>query len=219
MKTRHITILISFSPTGPPIIISGLSDQTVKPGSFVQFSCATLGNPVPNITWLFNSSPVLSSPLHQISNSTLRIFSVTAQDQGMYQCVLDNRIGSAQSAARLSIQMGKNVLFFLQHKKVSYCDILSSLILWNHDSKVILDSILECMYFSMYNGVSEGYIRLVFEGYESTPDSVEELERGLWDAYRLFGCSSSGGRVAGAGEVFGGQHQSHVSELCVYCHG
>lgn len=33
----------------------------------------------------------------------------------MYQCVLDNRIGSAQSAARLSIQLGKNVLFFEQH--------------------------------------------------------------------------------------------------------
>ncbi|MCJ8733445.1 hypothetical protein PDJAM_G00223520 [Pangasius djambal] len=90
---------------GPPIVMRGLSDQTVKSGSFVQFSCATSGNPVPNITWLFNSSPVLSSPRLQISNSTLRIFSVTAQDQGMYQCVLDNRIGSAQSAARLSIQL------------------------------------------------------------------------------------------------------------------
>lgn len=88
---------------GPPIIIKGLSDQTVKSGSFVQFSCATSGNPVPNITWFFNSSPVLSSPRLQISNSTLHIFSVTVQDQGMYQCVLDNRIGSAQSAARLSI--------------------------------------------------------------------------------------------------------------------
>ncbi|KAF4072128.1 hypothetical protein AMELA_G00270790 [Ameiurus melas] len=88
---------------GPPIIIKGLSDQTVRSGSFVQFSCATSGNPVPNITWFFNSSPVSSSPRLQISNSTLRIFSVTVQDQGMYQCVLDNRIGSAQSAARLSI--------------------------------------------------------------------------------------------------------------------
>ncbi|KAK3569586.1 hypothetical protein QTP86_002160 [Hemibagrus guttatus] len=90
---------------GPPVMIRGLSDQTVKSGSFVQFNCATSGNPVPNISWLFNSSPVLSSSRLQISNSTLRIFSVTAQDQGMYQCVLDNRIGSAQSAARLSIQL------------------------------------------------------------------------------------------------------------------
>ncbi|KAK2848195.1 hypothetical protein Q7C36_009877 [Tachysurus vachellii] len=90
---------------GPPVIIRGLSDQTVKSGSFVQFNCATSGNPVPNITWLFNSSPVLSSPRLQISNSTLHISSVTAQDQGMYQCVLDNRIGCAQSAARLNIQL------------------------------------------------------------------------------------------------------------------
>ncbi|XP_053356547.1 cell adhesion molecule-related/down-regulated by oncogenes isoform X1 [Clarias gariepinus] len=90
---------------GPPVIVKGLSDQLVKPGSSVQFSCLTSGNPAPNITWLFNSSPVFSSPRLQISNSILHIFSVTAQDQGMYQCVLDNRIGSAQSAARLSIQL------------------------------------------------------------------------------------------------------------------
>ncbi|XP_060779498.1 cell adhesion molecule-related/down-regulated by oncogenes isoform X2 [Neoarius graeffei] len=90
---------------GPPTIIRGLSDQTLKSGSLVQFSCTTSGNPVPNITWLFNSIPVLSSPRVQISDSSLRIFSVTTQDQGMYQCVLDNRIGSAQSAARLSIKL------------------------------------------------------------------------------------------------------------------
>lgn len=113
---RDTLITFSFSPSGPPTIIRGLSDQTVKSGSFVQFNCATSGNPVPNITWLFNSSPVLSSPRLQISNSTLRIFSVTTQDQGMYQCVLDNRIGSAQSAARLSIQLGKNVLLFISIK-------------------------------------------------------------------------------------------------------
>ncbi|KAI5615951.1 cell adhesion molecule-related/down-regulated by oncogenes precursor, partial [Silurus asotus] len=102
---------------GPPIILRGLSDTVVKSGSLVKFSCATSGNPVPNITWLFNSSPVLSSIRLQISHSTLHIFSVTTQDQGMYQCVLDNRIGSAQSAARLSIQLGKNVLFFISIKK------------------------------------------------------------------------------------------------------
>ncbi|KAF7699184.1 hypothetical protein HF521_003926 [Silurus meridionalis] len=90
---------------GPPIILRGLSDTVVKSGSLVKFSCAISGNPVPNITWLFNSSPVLSSIRLQISHSTLHIFSVTTQDQGMYQCVLDNRIGSAQSAARLSIQL------------------------------------------------------------------------------------------------------------------
>lgn len=112
MKRYTLISVFSFFSTGPPIIIRGLSDQTVKHGSFVQFSCAAMGNPVPNITWVFNSSPVLSSPRLQISNSTLHIFSVTAQDQGMYQCVLDNRIGSAQSAARLSIKLGKTVCFF-----------------------------------------------------------------------------------------------------------
>lgn len=36
-------------------------------------------------------------------------------------------------------------------------------------------------------------MRLVFEGCGSMPGSVKELEGGLWDTDRLFGCSSAGG--------------------------
>lgn len=36
-------------------------------------------------------------------------------------------------------------------------------------------------------------MRLMFEGCGSTPGPVEELERGLWDADRLFGCRTAGG--------------------------
>uniref|UniRef100_A0A3B4C4Z7 Cell adhesion associated, oncogene regulated n=1 Tax=Pygocentrus nattereri TaxID=42514 RepID=A0A3B4C4Z7_PYGNA len=85
-------------------IMRALSDQTVSSGSSVQFICAVWGNPAPKITWLFNSSPILTSSHVQISNFSLHISSVTAQDKGMYQCLLDNGIGSAQSAARLSVQ-------------------------------------------------------------------------------------------------------------------
>ncbi|XP_052008946.1 cell adhesion molecule-related/down-regulated by oncogenes [Xyrauchen texanus] len=86
-------------------ILQGLLDQAVIIGSSVRFTCAASGNPTPNITWLFNSAALTSSSRLQISGSSLHISSVLAQDQGIYQCLLDNGISSAQSAGRLSIQL------------------------------------------------------------------------------------------------------------------
>ncbi|XP_066541545.1 cell adhesion molecule-related/down-regulated by oncogenes isoform X2 [Hoplias malabaricus] len=94
----------------PATVLRGLSDQTVSSGSSVRFTCGVSGNPTPKTTWLFNSSPVLPSSRLQISDFSLRISSVNAQDQGMYQCLLDNSIGSAQSSARLSVQSGETSL-------------------------------------------------------------------------------------------------------------
>ncbi|XP_035381022.1 cell adhesion molecule-related/down-regulated by oncogenes isoform X2 [Electrophorus electricus] len=91
---------------GAVSVLRGLSDQTVTAGSPVLFTCTARGNPAPKIIWLFNSFPILPSPRLQISDSSLRISSVTIQDQGMYQCLIDNGIGSEQSAARLIVQSG-----------------------------------------------------------------------------------------------------------------
>ncbi|XP_062861345.1 cell adhesion molecule-related/down-regulated by oncogenes [Trichomycterus rosablanca] len=97
-------ILYTVDVLEAPSVIKGLSDRTVNFGSSVQFTCDTLGNPVPKITWLFNSLPILPSSRFNISDSSLHIISVSTQDQGMYQCLLDNGIGSTQSAARFMVQ-------------------------------------------------------------------------------------------------------------------
>ncbi|XP_029629796.1 cell adhesion molecule-related/down-regulated by oncogenes isoform X2 [Salmo trutta] len=81
-----------------------LSDQSVLPGDAARFTCVAKGNPTPNVTWLFNSAPVAPSPRLQISGSSLCIKGVTSQDVGVYQCLVDNGIGSAQSAGRLTLQ-------------------------------------------------------------------------------------------------------------------
>ncbi|XP_065138845.1 cell adhesion molecule-related/down-regulated by oncogenes [Paramisgurnus dabryanus] len=86
-------------------VLRGLSDQTVTVGSPVQFTCAASGYPTPNITWLLNTAPLSSSPRLRISGSSLHISSVTTEDLGIYQCLLDNGISSAQSAGRLSLQL------------------------------------------------------------------------------------------------------------------
>ncbi|CAB1452833.1 unnamed protein product [Pleuronectes platessa] len=62
------------------------------------------GSPPPNITWLFNADPITPSRRFQISGSSLVITEVTPQDVGVYQCVLDNGIGSAQSQGMMTTQ-------------------------------------------------------------------------------------------------------------------
>ncbi|TMS07370.1 Cell adhesion molecule-related/down-regulated by oncogenes [Larimichthys crocea] len=58
----------------------------------------------PTVTWLFNADPITPSHRFQISGSSLVITEVTPQDEGVFQCLLDNGIGSAQSSGMLSTQ-------------------------------------------------------------------------------------------------------------------
>lgn len=87
-------------------ITEGLTDQLVAPGSSARFDCVAKGNPSPNVTWLFNAVPITPSHRFQISGSSLVITDVTPQDEGVFQCLLDNGIGSAQSHGMLTTQSG-----------------------------------------------------------------------------------------------------------------
>ncbi|XP_068442038.1 cell adhesion molecule-related/down-regulated by oncogenes isoform X2 [Clinocottus analis] len=88
----------------PMSITEGLTDQLVPRGSSARFTCVATGNPSPNVTWLFNANPITPSHRFQISGSSLVVTDVTPQDEGLFQCLLDNGIGSAQSCAVLTTQ-------------------------------------------------------------------------------------------------------------------
>ncbi|XP_060903064.1 cell adhesion molecule-related/down-regulated by oncogenes isoform X2 [Labrus mixtus] len=88
----------------PVSITEGLTDQLVSPGSSARFTCLSRGNPSPNITWLFNAEPVVPSRRFQMSGSSLVVTDVTKQDEGVFQCLLDNGISSEQSCGALTTQ-------------------------------------------------------------------------------------------------------------------
>uniref|UniRef100_A0A671XR46 Cell adhesion associated, oncogene regulated n=1 Tax=Sparus aurata TaxID=8175 RepID=A0A671XR46_SPAAU len=87
----------------PVFVTEGLSNQIVPSGSSARFTCMAKGNPSPNITWLFNAEPIAPSHRFRISGSSLVVNDVTSQDEGVFQCLLDNRIGTAQSSGMLTI--------------------------------------------------------------------------------------------------------------------
>uniref|UniRef100_A0A3Q4GMN9 Cell adhesion associated, oncogene regulated n=1 Tax=Neolamprologus brichardi TaxID=32507 RepID=A0A3Q4GMN9_NEOBR len=88
----------------PVSIIEGPGRQLASLGSSARFICVGQGNPSPNITWLFNAEPITPSHRFQISGSSLVVSDVTRQDEGVYQCLLDNGFSSAQSFGMLTTQ-------------------------------------------------------------------------------------------------------------------
>ena len=112
-RTRSDVDVSGLSSTEPVFVTEGLSNQIVPSGSSARFTCMAKGNPSPNITWLFNAEPIAPSHRFRISGSSLVINDVTSQDEGVFQCLLDNRIGTAQSSGMLTIQSGTYRLSYL----------------------------------------------------------------------------------------------------------
>uniref|UniRef100_A0A669ETE1 Cell adhesion associated, oncogene regulated n=1 Tax=Oreochromis niloticus TaxID=8128 RepID=A0A669ETE1_ORENI len=103
----------------PVSIIEGLANQLTSLGSSARFICVAQGNPSPNITWLFNAEPITPSHRFQISGSSLVVSDVTRQDEGVYQCLLDNGFSSAQSFGMLTTQGGMYDQLSLSNNKTS----------------------------------------------------------------------------------------------------
>lgn len=78
-----------------------LQQQEVSWGESVRFSCLARGKPTPSVVWLHNALPLASSPRHRLSARVLRVINVGPQDDGLYQCMAENGVGSSQAAARL----------------------------------------------------------------------------------------------------------------------
>ena len=86
--------------------------HTAALGQPAHFTCTTSGNPVVSILWLKDGQP-LSGPAMQsgMSRETLRLPSVTRDDQGIYQCFVKNEQDVAQGTAELRLG-GKNRSLF-----------------------------------------------------------------------------------------------------------
>jgi hypothetical protein len=84
----------------PPVILE-ISNKWVTVGEFVQINCVFSGDPIPNITWSKDGHQILPNGLgrrvlHRGLESILVLETVTEDDFGMYQCQVDNRLGSAK---------------------------------------------------------------------------------------------------------------------------
>uniref|UniRef100_A0A8C0G7L2 BOC cell adhesion associated, oncogene regulated n=1 Tax=Chelonoidis abingdonii TaxID=106734 RepID=A0A8C0G7L2_CHEAB len=85
----------------PPEVAMELSQQIIAWGQSAKFTCEVRGNPQPSVTWLRNAVPLSSNPRFRLSRKALRVMSVGPEDDGIYQCVAENEVGSAQAMVHL----------------------------------------------------------------------------------------------------------------------
>ncbi|XP_072254530.1 brother of CDO [Pyxicephalus adspersus] len=85
----------------PPEVSMDMSQQMVSWGQTAKFTCEVKGNPPPSVVWLRNAVPVLPTLRHRISRKILRVSSVGREDDGIYQCMAENEVGSAQALTLL----------------------------------------------------------------------------------------------------------------------
>ncbi|KAM5180822.1 brother of CDO [Mantella aurantiaca] len=85
----------------PPEVSMEESQQMVSWGQTAKFTCEVKGNPPPSVVWLRNAAPILPTQRHRISRKILRVTSVGPEDDGIYQCMAENEVGSAQALTLL----------------------------------------------------------------------------------------------------------------------
>jgi len=86
--------------------------HTAALGQPAHFTCTTAGHPVVSILWFKDGQP-LSGPAVQpgMSRETLRLPSITRDDQGIYQCFVKNEQDVAQGTAELRLGGKYHILF------------------------------------------------------------------------------------------------------------
>eukprot|EP00069_Balaena_mysticetus_P016156 bmy_09686T0 len=89
----------------PPEFVQWPQSLSRSPGSSAVFTCVAQGVPEPRLAWLKNGKGL--SPGDNIrlthNNSTLMLAGISAEDEAIYQCVVENSAGSNQASARLAV--------------------------------------------------------------------------------------------------------------------
>ncbi|XP_060090618.1 brother of CDO isoform X2 [Heteronotia binoei] len=98
---RAAFILYNVQVFEPPEVSMELSQHIITWGQSAKFTCKVRGNPQPSVVWLHNAVPLFSSHRMQLSRRALRVSSVGPEDEGIYQCMAENEVGSAQAMVQL----------------------------------------------------------------------------------------------------------------------
>ncbi|MGH0114390.1 UNVERIFIED_CONTAM: hypothetical protein FKN15_005872 [Acipenser sinensis] len=114
VDTIHATAYIIVQATPQFTVIP--EDQVVVEGHTVDLTCEAQGYPRPEIAWTRGGSPLPTDRRHVVlSTGTLRIASVAPHDQGQYECLAINIVGSVRTAVQLTVQ----------HRAFRYNDLVS----------------------------------------------------------------------------------------------
>ncbi|XP_073823327.1 tyrosine-protein phosphatase Lar isoform X4 [Musca autumnalis] len=88
------------TPSGFPSIIQHPSLRVIEVGHTATMQCKATGNPTPVIYWIKNQTRVdMTNPRYSIKDGALNIENSREEDQGKYECVAENSVGTEHSKA------------------------------------------------------------------------------------------------------------------------
>ena len=92
----------------PPQITTGPGDVNVGMGESTFLTCQVIGDPIPMVTWFKDETALDLTPggnsKSQRTNQGLHIYDLVLSDSGSYKCVADNKVGTAESTGRLTVE-------------------------------------------------------------------------------------------------------------------
>ncbi|XP_070262303.1 brother of CDO isoform X3 [Myotis yumanensis] len=94
-------ILYNVQVFEPPEVTVELSQLVIPWGQSAKLTCEVRGNPPPSVLWLRNAVPLTPSQRLRLSRRALRVVSVGPEDEGVYQCMAENEVGSAHAVVQL----------------------------------------------------------------------------------------------------------------------
>ncbi|XP_004706542.1 brother of CDO isoform X2 [Echinops telfairi] len=94
-------ILYNVQVFEPPEVTMELSQLVIPWGQSAKLTCEVRGNPPPSVLWLRNAVPLTPSQHLRLSRRALRVVSVGPEDEGVYQCMAENEVGSAHAVVQL----------------------------------------------------------------------------------------------------------------------
>ncbi|KAH9373777.1 hypothetical protein HPB48_007501 [Haemaphysalis longicornis] len=95
-----------------PFLTSVFDEQTVQPGSSVSLRCSAAGNPLPQVTWTLDGSPVPDFHRFRVGDfvtadsvvvSFVNVTELRVEDGGRYTCAAANAVGEASHGARVNV--------------------------------------------------------------------------------------------------------------------
>ena len=87
-----------------PSVSPEVMDQRLNEGGNAVFACSVTGEPVPTITWYFNSVLLMGNTTkHIIATNELNIIYVQSSDVGTYTCNATNVVSTDTSSGILTV--------------------------------------------------------------------------------------------------------------------
>ena len=102
-----------FSAAKPEWILEP-RDTTAGSNTTVTMPCVAFGIPSTTYTWFLNAKPLIWTNRHNITGGNLTIKDLTREDNGMYQCFVNNKHGQLHADIELDVS-GKIICLVFNH--------------------------------------------------------------------------------------------------------